>query len=124
MPAIVTATIVRWAVDRTGQTPIVNFVSATPFSMYVADGTNSSDFSPVIAQFILDTAQNNPQDQADLLAASRDGLLQVTGYQRTAIASPAVPPPRGAQPQPAAVPQPQPAAVLQPQPAAVPQQHP
>jgi hypothetical protein len=91
MPAIVTATVLEWKVDRSGQKPVVEFVSSTPISIYVGDGTHTTDFSAVIAAYILKNP--NGERQKELLKAARDGLLQVSGLVRTEVVPPAVPPP-------------------------------
>ena len=91
MPAIVTATVLEWKVDRSGQKPVVEFVSSTPISLYLGDGTHTTDFSAIIAAYILKNP--NEERQKELLKAARDGLLQVTGLSRSEVVPPAVPPP-------------------------------
>ena len=71
MPAIVSANILRWAVDRDGATPTVNFVSSTPISKYVGDGP-ATDTLQIIGAYSL-TAGGDPRD---LLRALSVCLLQ------------------------------------------------
>jgi hypothetical protein len=89
MPAIVSAAVLRWAVDRDRQPPIVNFVGRKTVSLYAADGNESGDVSGIIGQYILDSPQ---AQHAALLQAARDGLLQVIEVKRTNVTPPAVPP--------------------------------
>ena len=58
----------------------------------MGDTANSADVSPIIANYIVSAAGNDPQKQADLLAAARDGLLQVVNPQRISVVVPALPP--------------------------------
>jgi hypothetical protein len=90
MPAIVSATVLQWKVDRNGGTPIVEFASSKPISVYVGDGTNDTDVSAIIAEYILKAP--NAAKEKELLKAARDGLLQVTGLNRLEVVPPAVPP--------------------------------
>ena len=87
MPAIVSATVLRWAVDRSGPTPIVNFVSSTPVSMYIGDGPNTDPLQ-IIGAYSLSVGG----DPRDLLRALNDGLLQVTNVTRVSVTPPPVPP--------------------------------
>jgi hypothetical protein len=87
MPAIVSATVMRWAVDKSGPMPIVSYVSSTPISMYVGDGP-ATDPLQIIGQYALSAGG----DLKDLLGALRDGLLQVTNVTRVPITPPPVPP--------------------------------
>ena len=89
MPAIVTATVLRWVVGGDGKTETVKYFDSTPISMFVADGANNADFSPIIAEYILKADQ---KDQSELLRAARDGLLQVTSVNRISVTPPGVPP--------------------------------
>jgi hypothetical protein len=99
MPAIVSATVLRWAVDRSGPTPIVNFVSSTPVSMYIGDGPNTDPLQ-IIGAYSLSVGG----DPRDLLRALNDGLLQVTNVTRVSVTPPPVPPapPTSAEAPPAA----------------------
>jgi hypothetical protein len=93
MPAIVSATVVRWGVvNRSGQAPVTYFMKSAPITVYVGDGAAENDKSGVIgviAQYILDAGQ---AEREDLLKAARDGLLQVTSISRSPLTPPAVPP--------------------------------
>jgi hypothetical protein len=109
MPVVVTATVMRWAVNRAVNPAVVEFHSSDNVSMFMGDGTNNADVSPIIANYILTTAANNQQMQAELLAAARDGLLQVVNPQRITVTLPSVPP-VGPAAQPAAAGAAQPAA--------------
>ncbi len=88
MAALVTATVLRWAV-RAGKTPTVYFVDSTPIKMVIGDAVNSADITPVIAEYILKT---NGAKYKELLEAARNGLLQVTEMSRVPLTTPAVPP--------------------------------
>jgi hypothetical protein len=103
MPAIVSANVLRWTVDRGGATPTVNFVSSTPVSMYVGDGA-STDALQIIGAYSLSVGG----DPKDLFRALNDGLLQVTNVIRVPVTPPPVPPappmPAGAPPAAAAKP--------------------
>ena len=103
MPALVTATVVRWKVDRT-QTPHVTVLRDTrPVSLVVADGANTADLSPLLGQYILDVTRpdatksdaTKPEKPAptcmELVEAMRDGLLQAYAPQRTQFTAPPVP---------------------------------
>jgi hypothetical protein len=100
MPVVVTATVMRWTVNRAVNPAVVEFHSSGNVSMFMGDGANNTDVSPIIAKYILDTAANNQQMQAELLTAARDGLLQVVNPQRVPVNLPSVPP-VGPAPQPA-----------------------
>jgi hypothetical protein len=94
MPALVTATVLRWRVDVIGQQPVVTLAGQHPVELIVGDGTTNTDFSPIIAEYIR-TAQ--AADRDGLLADARDGLLQVARYQSTPVTPPQVPLTRRAQ---------------------------
>jgi hypothetical protein len=90
MPTLVTATVLYWTVNRkAGAPPTVTLSDSSPIRWLVADGGNSADTTPIIAKYILDADKKN---WPDLLAAARDGLLQITDIHRTPVTTPSVPP--------------------------------
>ncbi len=113
MPAIVTATVIRWrVVDRAGHqgdhcVPCVAFEDCEMDCFYIGEGGNVPDQSPIIAQYILKKIKANPQVNRDqLLSDAANGLLQVVVHNRVTVAPPPVPvgpfasPPAGPTPKP------------------------
>jgi len=90
MPTFFTGHVARFAVQA-GAVPAVQPNSVNPVAMFLGDGANTADLSPVIANYILTAAGNNAQLQTTLLTEARDGLLQVINPQRINVAAPAVP---------------------------------
>jgi len=86
MPAIVSATVIRWKVEQEGQKRIVVFDSSERIHTYVESSENAS--SAIIAAYILKQAGR----EAELLEAARDGLLEVIGIECLEVKPPAVPP--------------------------------
>jgi hypothetical protein len=81
MPAIVTATVVRWEVNQDSLKtiePFVEFVDAKNITLYV-EGSEDTEASALIAEYI----ESAPDDEKKkLLEAARVGLLQVVGVTR------------------------------------------
>jgi hypothetical protein len=90
MAAIVSATVVRWAVDQDTQPPTVQYFSSEYISIY-GDGSDAEVSTAIIAAYIL---QKPEGEHAELLADARDGLLEVTGIYRLNVKPPPVPPRR------------------------------
>jgi hypothetical protein len=88
MPALVTATVLRWDVDWDYEPPDVYFVDSESVTIYVADGQEAGDVSAIIGQYIIE----HEGDEKELLQAARDGLLQVIDIYRANVTAPAVPP--------------------------------
>jgi hypothetical protein len=88
MPALVTATVLRWRVDVVGGQPTVTLDNQKTVELIVGDGAPNNDFSPVIAKYIRDAPD---ADKNALLDDAKDGLLQVARYQSTPVTPPAVP---------------------------------
>ncbi len=94
MPAIVSATVVRWVVMNPEATDpddrYVEYKDNKDVSLYVEDASQENVASEIIAEYILDPRHEKEKDI--LLAAARDGLLQVVGIKRLEIIPPPVPP--------------------------------
>jgi hypothetical protein len=88
MSTLVTATVLRWAVEQTGEKQIVCFKESTPITVVVSDTVSNTDAGPVLAEYIL----KNKNKSEEFLQAARDGLLQVVGMSRVPLTAPAVPP--------------------------------
>ena len=69
MPAIVSATVVRWKVEKDDDKRVVVFHSSERIHTYV--GTSDGDTSAIIAAYILAHAGK----EEELLKDARDGLL-------------------------------------------------
>jgi hypothetical protein len=89
MPAVVTATVIRWEVNHENKTiePFVEYVDATIIASYV-EGSEETEASAIIADYI-ERANHTEKDK--LLEAARVGLLQVVGVTRWPITPPGVP---------------------------------
>ena len=98
MPAILTATVIRWRVE--GDPPVVAYGDEGQVRLYTSDGSERAGSSEVmiIAQYILDSAKRAEKDRGDvvveLLQNARDGLLEVTDVDRREVRPPPVPPKR------------------------------
>jgi hypothetical protein len=90
MAAIVSATVVRWAVDQDTQPPTVQYLSSE-YNYIYCDGSDAEVSSAIIAAYIL---QKPEGEHAELLADARDGLLEVVGIYRLNVNPPPVPPQR------------------------------
>jgi hypothetical protein len=88
MPALVTATVLRWDVDWDCEPPDVYFGDSETVRIYVADGEEAGEVSAIIGQYIIE----HEGDEKELLQAARDGLLQVIDIYRAKVTAPAVPP--------------------------------
>jgi hypothetical protein len=90
MPAIVTAIVVRWEVNKDSLKtiePFVEFVDAENITLYV-EGSEDTEASGIIAEYIEDAPDG---ERKTLLEAARVGLLQVVGLTRWPITPPGVP---------------------------------
>ena len=94
MPALLTATVLRWRVEVIGEEPFVSLANHRRVELFVEDESADADFSPIIAEFIRTTKDADPNT---LLEEARDGLLQVVRHESTAVTRPAVPSTRRAQ---------------------------
>jgi hypothetical protein len=88
MPALITATVLRWDVDWDCEPPNVYFVDSESVTIYVADGEEAGEVSAIVGQYIIE----HEGDEKELLQAARDGLLQVIEIYRAKVTAPAVPP--------------------------------
>ena len=86
MPAIVSATVVRWKVEKEDNKRVVVFDSSERIHTYV--GTSDGDTSAIIAAYIL----AHPGKEKVLLEDAQAGLLQVIGIERLEVTPPEVPP--------------------------------
>lgn len=93
MPALVTATVVRWEVDWDQTPPVTCLRDSRQVSLVVPDGANTADLSPLLGQYIVDTA--DPAEPGAsykrLVQAMRDGLPQAYAPQRTQFTAPPAP---------------------------------
>jgi hypothetical protein len=88
MPSINSVLLARWRVDN-GPPRSVQFVSVTPYHVYVPDGATMND-SMIVIDYIL----NQPApDQPALLQDARRGLITLATTAKPALPVPAVPPP-------------------------------
>ena len=91
MPAIVTAIVVRWEVNKDSLKtvePFVEFVNAKNITLYV-EGSEDTEASAIIADYI--EGAPDGESKTTLLEAARIGLLQVVGLTRWSITPPGVP---------------------------------
>lgn len=87
MPTLNCVAIVRWRVDP-GPPPIVRYVDATHYPVYLPDNAAASD-----AQTLLGYVMAQPAaDQPNLLRLVAQGLLTVTRVSSAQLALPALPP--------------------------------
>jgi hypothetical protein len=92
MPAIVTATVVRWKlVAEDTKDEFAKFVSDKEVSVYVRDDGEdadvSADVSAVISEYVIDAAEKG-ENAIELLKLARDGLLRVVGITRAPVTPP------------------------------------
>jgi hypothetical protein len=99
MPAIVTATVIRWKVEEEESEEEARTVydDEKQVSTYVGDATGSSLEVMIIGQYILDEAEDDEDELVELLKAARDGLLQVTQIKTQEVNPPPAPPRRPAE---------------------------
>jgi hypothetical protein len=91
MPAILTATVMRWEVEEDEEEEEeLTFAGETPVSMYVGDVEDSQLEVMIVGKYILDGAAAG-LDLRELLEAARDGLLQVTNVDKREVTPPPVP---------------------------------
>lgn len=90
MPALVTATVLRWAVvDKT----VKLLCSPCRITVVVSDSTSSTDITPVIGEYLLKASEGKGLEETKkLIEAARDGLLQVIDMSRVPLTAPVVPP--------------------------------
>ena len=88
MPAIVTATVIRWEVEDEEEP---TFYNEKLVSTYVGEADDGSLEVMIIAKYILEEASEEDQI-LELLEAARDGLLQVTNIEKREVKPPSAPP--------------------------------
>jgi hypothetical protein len=90
MPAVVTATVIRWEVNQESLKtiePFVEYVDAKNITFYV-EGSEETEASAIIAEYMKSASA---EEKEMLLEAARVGLLQVVGVTRWPITPPGVP---------------------------------
>lgn len=86
-----TATVYQWEVDPKANPPAVKVSHQAPVSMKLGDRSNNADYSPLMAQYILNL---NPKDVGEyeiLVTAMRDSMLTVVGVNSQQIIPPPLP---------------------------------
>jgi hypothetical protein len=84
MPAIISATVVHWKVEDSE----VVFEDSKRVHMYVEDDAEEAAAPEIIAEYII---KSDKGKRDELLAASRDGLLEVLDIYRLELRRPPLP---------------------------------
>jgi len=92
------ATVTRWQPDNAANPTQNVLMEQRDVTVKLADRSNNPDLSPIVAQYVLESAvdpahpDGDPAKYKDYLTAARNGLLTVTGMTSQVLTPPPLAP--------------------------------